>query len=278
MVINNTVLFPPSLTKVFLLVMLSLIMTNPVYSQTSKADSELSVFISNSNKQWGQFLRVTLHYHGPKMLTDIDLKAWQQLIAVKFEDEYNDEDENGNPIQVLQLRLHPRKIGHLKLPPLKMGKAVSQAMNINISQPVIKNSPINLNWQVSTLSPWQREAVLVRVHVRTTDYAAHIQLKPPEHKQFLSRALKTERHKLADGSYQFNAGWVLYPIDNGLLELDLPPVRYQIAGSDRRQFYLPLQKFNVKALPNYLPPTLPVGKLNLDSKQNMIKQVINSGN
>ncbi len=246
--------------------LLVLFMANPVCSQIRESDSKLTVLISATEKQWGQYLRATLRYHGPKVLRKIDLKPWRQLVLVSFDDAYIDEDEDGNPVQILQLRLYPRKTGALQLPPLKLGAAQSRAREINISPPEIKNSAIKLDWQLSTSSPWQREAVLLRVQLYTRDYAAHIKLDLLENPQFLSRVLKTERHVLADGSYRFDAGWIFYPMDSGLLELDLPAVRYQIAGSDRRQFYLPLQKLQVKPLPNYLPPTLPVGKLDVQSE------------
>jgi len=252
--------------SVFLMALFVLFMANPVCSQTREPDSKLTVLIPATEKQWGQYLRATLRYHGAKVLRKIDLEPWRQLVVVSFDDAYIDEDEDGNPVQVLQLRLHPRKTGVLQLPPLKLGAAQSRATDINIRPPVIKNSAIKLDWQLSTLSPWQREAVLLRVQLHTRDYAAHIKLDLPNNPQFLSRVLKTERHVLADGSYRFDAGWIFYPMDSGLLELDLPAVRYQIAGSDRRQFYLPLQKLQVKPLPNYLPPTLPVGKLDVQSE------------
>ncbi len=267
--VKRTIMFLP---KVFLVTVLVFLLAGHAHSQSRKSDSKLTVSISKTDKQWGQFLRVTLHYRGPMMLEDIDLQTWRQLMAVDVDDQYSDEDDNGNPIQVLQLRLHPRATGNFQLPSLKLGTAQSQAIDINISPPVIKNLPVKVDWQISTLSPWQREAVLIRVQVHTDDYAAHIKLDTPEHKQFLSRVLKTEHQILADGSHQFNTGWVLYPIDSGLLEMDLPPVRYQIAGSDRRQFFLPLQKLQVKALPNYLPPTLPVGKLNVSSQTSHDKE------
>ncbi len=257
-----------SLPIVWLVAILALLITNPAYTQTRKADSNLTVSISRTDKQWGQPLRVTLRYRGSQLLENIDLQPWQQLVAIDREDEYIDEDNNGNLIQVLQLRLQPRNTGAFQLPSLKLGSAHSQPIDINISQAIIKNAAIELDWQISTLSPWQRQAVILRVQVKTSDYAAHIKLDPPAHQQFLSRSLKTERHVLADGGYRLDAGWILYPIDTGSLTLDLPPVRYQVAGSDRRQFYLPLQKLQVKALPNYLPPTLPVGKLNVRSQIN----------
>ncbi len=253
------------LANIFLLILL-LFVSSPVFAQAGESGSQLVVSVASAEKQWGQFLRVTLRYHGLESLREIDLQSWRQLVAVDFDDLYIDEDEYGNPVQLMLLRLQPRKTGAFQLPSLQLGMAHSQPIAINIRQPVIKNSPIKLDWQISTLSPWQREAVLLRVQLLTSDYAAHIKLDAPEYKQFLLRALKTERQVLPDGRYRFDAGWVFYPVDAGPLELDLPPLRYQIAGSDRRRFYLPLQKMQVKALPNYLPPTLPVGRLNVNSQ------------
>jgi len=71
---------------------------------------------------------------------------------------------------------------------------------------------------------------------------------------------------LPDGKFQYDAAWILYPVNAGIVSLDLPPVRYQLSGSDRRRFHLPLLQLDVKALPTYLPPTLPVGQLSVHSQ------------
>jgi len=234
----------------------------PVCSQVV---DKLSVSISKSEKQWGQYLRATLKYQGLESLENIDLQSWENFVAIKFEDVYNDEDKAGDSIQVLQLRLYPRKTGVYLLPSLNMGNVQSQSINIHITEAQVKNATIKLDWNSSTASPWQREAVIVRVQLQTTDYAARIKLDELTDKRFISRPLKIQRHSLADGSYRFDAGWVLYPMLEGSLILDLPAIRYQISGSDRRVFYFPQQQFQVKSLPTYLPPTLPVGRLNVTS-------------
>ena len=46
----------------------------------------------------------------------------------------------------------------------------------------------------------------------------------------------------------------------------MPAVRYQLSGSDRRRFHLPQQTLNIRPLPSYLPPILPIGKLDISSK------------
>ncbi len=240
----------------------------PTDAHTKAPDNTLTASISRTDAQRGEYLRVTLRYQGSQLLKNIDLQSWRQIAAISYEEEYNEKNENGNLVQVSELRLYPRGTGRFILPALRLGTAQSQPISINISQAVVNNHAVKLNLKISTLSPWQREAVTVQVQVKSADFAAHIELDPIPHQDFLSRPLKTERHTLPDGSYRFDAGWVLYPIDPGNLTLDLPPVRYRLSGSDRRLFYFPLQELHTRALPNYLPPTLPVGKLNVRSQIN----------
>lgn len=231
----------------------------------AQSDNKLSVFVSKTDKQWGQYLRVTLQYRGNKKLENINLESWQDLAVIEFENEYNDEDDDGYPIQVLKLRLYSRKIGRYSLPSLNLGKVESLPVDINIIPAEVKKASIKLDWKISSLSPWQREAVVVRVQMQTSDYTARLKLDAPVDKNFISRTLNIKKNVLADGRYQFAAGWIFYPIETGAVELDLPAVRYQIAGSDRRRFYFPRQILRVKSLPSYLPPTLPIGKLTVSS-------------
>ncbi len=248
----------------YLLIWLALAVSTPTCAQAT--ESTLTVSVPVTAIQWGQPLRATLHYRGEHSLEAINLKVWQAFVAISDKNESSDVDSEGRDIQVLRLRLYPRRTGAYTLPRLTLGDARSQPVSLNIRPAVVERHPVKLVWQLSSLSPWQGEAVIVHVQLWTTDYAAHVRLDVPKQPQFLSRPLKTQRHLLADGSYRFDTGWILYPAESGAWLLDLPPVRYQLSGGDRRRFYLPLQPFQVKALPTYLPPTLPVGPLAIRSK------------
>jgi len=243
-----------------------LVFITPVYAQIVNSENELSVQISRTEKQLGQYLRVTLRYRGQKQLDNINLQLWRQHFSIIHGDEYKDEDKQGRTIQVLKLRLYPRATGKINLSSLKLGTAKSRPINVNTLQAIVNNSPIKLNWEISSLTPWQREAVIIRVHLQSQDTSAHVILDSPENKNTLLRALKTERRVLKNGDIIFDAGWILYPMNEGVELIDLPAIRYQLSGSDRRRFYLPLQKLNVKPLPTYLPPNLPIGKLHLNSQ------------
>jgi len=266
-----------TLSIVLMLVSSTFLMTTPVSAQITDSDGVLSskhdglfdVSISKTEKQWGQYLRATLRYQGKQSLEKIDLLPWQEQVAITREDVTTDKDEDGNIIQTLNLRLNPRLdlrgTGQFQLAPLRLGSLQSRPIDISISPAKVKNSEVKLNWQISSKTPWQREAVIVKVQLQTEAQDAHVKLDASTSKRYISRALKTERHVLADGSYLHSAGWIIHPIDPGKQMLDLPPVRYQVAASDLRRFFLPIQRLEVKALPTYLPPTLPVGQLSVRS-------------
>jgi hypothetical protein len=186
------------LTYVFLLLLTTLPAT---YAQSVNIDSMLAVSVSRADKQWGQYMRVTLRYRGNQLLRDINLDSWRQIAAISVEDEYRDSDEKGRDSQVMQLRLYPRAIGIHQLPSLQLGTANSQILTLTSTPPVVERSQLILNWEVSKTKAWQREAILVQVQLVTSDYSAHIKLDNIKQQQYISKTLHTETIKLPDGKY-----------------------------------------------------------------------------
>ncbi|MFK5950241.1 MAG: hypothetical protein QM500_15880 [Methylococcales bacterium] len=236
------------------------------YSQDDTQSSYLTVNISKTDKQLGQYFRVTLKYKGHLKLENIDLNSWQENFKILHGDEYKNEDKQGNIIQVLMLRLYPRMLNITLLPSLSLGKTRSTKISLKVMPSKIKNSTIKLNWEISNQNPWEREAVLIRIHIKSNDPTARVIIDASETPGLLLQPLKTEHKVLKNGEIEFNSGWIFYSLNNGSVSLNLPAIRYQLSGSDRRRFYLPIQKLSVKPLPNYLPPNLPIGKLNINSE------------
>lgn len=249
--------------------LVSLLLLMSLYSVLANAvepEKTLSVTISKTDKQWGQPLYVTLRYRGAESLEKINLESWRELAVITDYDDYRDEDEQGRGVQVKKLRVFPRKTGAGFLPALRLGAANSEPVSYDVRNAVVKSSAIELEYNVSTLSPWQRQAVFIRVFVQTADASARLQLDDFKQESMISYTLDPIRQKQADGRYGFESGWVIHPVKSGFSWLDLPAVKYRLSGSNRRKFYLPLVYLDVKALPAYLPPTLPVGGLVTDSQ------------
>jgi len=252
--------------RLIAVLLLALCIFPELYAQSNTADNSLVATVSRADKQWGQYMRITLRYRGEQSLQDIDLGSWRELAAITVEDEYRDVDELERDIQVMVLRLYPRSVGTHSLPALTIGKARGNPLTLVSTEPVVEESILGLEWQVSKTRAWQREAIVIRVQLTTTDYSAHLKLGPVEQQRYISKALNTKTDRLPDGQYRHQAGWVIYPLESGTLDLDLPPIRYQLSGSDRRRFHLPIQNLTINPLPSYLPPILPVGKLDISSQ------------
>ncbi|HED17712.1 MAG TPA: hypothetical protein ENI64_12980, partial [Gammaproteobacteria bacterium] len=65
---------------------------------------------------------------------------------------------------------------------------------------------------------------------------------------------------------KLQAGWIMYPIADGSYEIKLPDIQYELNGVIRYSIPIPAFSVSVQALPAYVPPTLPVGKLTIEQR------------
>ena len=237
-----------------------------VTAQENIKEEMLSATVTRAQKQWGQYMRVNVTYRGEQSLQNIDLAQWREVVEIKIVDEYRDTDELDRDIQVMKLRLYPRSVGVIQLPALKLGTAVSTPLELTSTDPVIGDSRIKLDWSISKRIAWEREAIIIQVRLVTDDHAARVKLDPIEQQQYLAHKLRLQTTQLPDGRYEHRSGWVIYSLNAGHQTLTPAPVRYQLAGSDRRRFHLSRQKLDIKPLPAYLPPILPVGSLDITTQ------------
>jgi hypothetical protein len=71
--------------------------------------------------------------------------------------------------------------------------------------------------------------------------------------------------EMLDNTTRLGTGWVIFPMQSGQQRISLPPVLYHLQGIVERRFYLPDIQLNVKSLPGYIPPLMPVGRVFIDS-------------
>jgi hypothetical protein len=75
------------------------------------------------------------------------------------------------------------------------------------------------------------------------------------------------RHPVAGGGEQrtgHELGWVLYPQIAGDLRIELPPVEYRRDGVITHLIHPPAIQLRVRPLPLFVPPTMPIGRMDLD--------------
>jgi len=122
----------------------------------------------------------------------------------------------------------------------------------------------DLPWQVhvSANQVWQRQQIVVEVSVKAPDPFAllktdKLMVDGMEVKALpLTQDAKTQTLSLR---------WQLYPHGSGKQQIKLPPVRYYLFGGTKATWQAPVQTVNVQPLPPYMPPTLPVGQVGIES-------------
>jgi hypothetical protein len=121
---------------------------------------------------------------------------------------------------------------------------------------------------VSSTTVWQRQQVIVSIEVRTPQRFADLEAAPwtPAGFEVVPLPASRERGQVPDDPAEtLRMGWALFPLAAGNRTVELPAVRYMRNGVARRVFALPLLHLEVQDLPPYLPPTIPVGVVALDS-------------
>ena len=119
---------------------------------------------------------------------------------------------------------------------------------------------------LSTQSAYNREQIIVHVSVLSSEANSRLAIKEGQAITGIdSTPLHFKRFKNDNGTYRLQIGWAISAFKSGVLMLNFPPIEYSISGVSRKQFYLPIKKIKVKPLPIYLPATIPVGKITIQS-------------
>ncbi|MDQ5767517.1 hypothetical protein [Thiothrix subterranea] len=126
----------------------------------------------------------------------------------------------------------------------------------------------DLPWtiQLEDAQVWQRERTTLTVEVQSTDRFATLEASLPRIEGVDVQALPATNEASPDGKRILRLIWQLSAHTPGKQTIQLPTIRYNLNGRDAAQWQPPLQMLDVQALPPYLPPTIPVGKVQIESR------------
>lgn len=198
-------------------------------------------------------------------LADLDLAPWETAFHI----ERLDGQTASGQAQRLRLRLHPRRTGSLILPPLHFHGRQTSPARLEVVADHPRGDPVVLTHTISATTAWERQQIRLMVTVITPDEFASLRSGELRLPDFAVTPLPARREPLTqDGQRRFRLqlGWALYPLHPGQPRLELPPVEYRLGGGTERRWYLPRVKLAVRPLPAWLPPTIPVGTVTLDSR------------
>lgn len=236
-------------------------------SHTSLSASQLILFTDKSESIIGRPIRADLYgiSLGSK-ISEINLSKLNENFGIVTDyviSETSDKRWPNQEIQILRLKLYPRNTGKIIIPPLSSNNVYSKEKILNITGENTALPKIT----ISTLKPYERQQIIIQVSSVSDDPTSRLSISEnTDISGFESHALEFKRTKNKDGKYLLQIGFALSALKSGMVKFELPAIEYSISGVSRKQFYFPIQKLTIKPLPSYLPPTIPVGKVDIESK------------
>lgn len=126
----------------------------------------------------------------------------------------------------------------------------------------------DLAWDLnfSDTHVWQREAVIVEVSVQSSNKFSRLQAEnfTLTGSTVTALPLRVEKTK-ENGDYRLSLRWRITPHGVGQKTIQLPRIRYSLNGANRVKWLPSAKVIDVKALPPYFPPTLPIGEVKISS-------------
>lgn len=230
------------------------------------ASPRMDLFIEQAEQQLGYAFEAKLVAGGMQQnLSSIDLSPLRENFGVVIE-EYSGTTANTPAAseQRLLMKLFPRRTGELQVPALNFSGATSSPHDVQVLPARGTAGAINLDYHLSNARPWQREQLLVTVNVSTPDKFARLEIADEQDPDYEIRTIPATKETRA-GTTLLGSGWVIFPLQSGPQSISLPPVLYHLQGTVERRFYLPDIQLNVKSLPRYIPPLMPVGQVFIES-------------
>ena len=228
---------------------------------------QLFLFTDKSESILGRPIRAELY--GVSLntkITNIKLNKLNDNFGVVIDYAINDTSDKRWPdksIQTLKFKLYPRQTGDLVIPGLSINSAQSKKKIVHVKEGKTGSPKINY----STTAAYERQQIIAHITVTSPDSTSRLSIKDKtEIHGFESTPLTFKRTKNKNGTYLLQIGWALSAIKSGTLKLEFPPIDYSVSGVSRKQYYLPVKRINIKPLPSYLPPTIPIGKVTIKSQ------------
>ena len=234
-------------------------------SQLNANNSNLDVVTADTHSQIGHPLQIKIIANNiNKRMATINLDKLKKDFGVYVIESSNKSDLNKNEVQELKVYLYPQQVGKLKIPSLTLGKYSSATSTVTILPAAEDKNTVTFNSINSSVSVWQRQQIIITSTVLTQSKFASIHAEDFSHKGVESFTLESTRDVLKNGQFRLTTSWVLYPLIAGEYNFNFPSINYRLGGKVKRRFIPKAIKVSVKELPPYIPPLLPVGKIEVD--------------
>ncbi|OOG23367.1 hypothetical protein B1C78_11505 [Thioalkalivibrio denitrificans] len=234
-----------------LLVLLALPLSAP------GAGPRLLVIPETTTLELGEPLRLTLHAEASEgnlfglslasLEPDFRVRWTQRSRGVRGPDRVWQRQE-------MRLELYARRPGTFELPPLRLMDAVSEPLTVHVDPP--HSLGLALHATTDNAQPYVREPVVLRLDVETDHNQFELHIPGPMSREAHIEFLRRERHEESqDGRYRLRHYWLIIPLYEGPLELELPWLEMHDFRRQGVPLRLPAETvhLDVRAVPGYLP-------------------------
>jgi hypothetical protein len=249
----------------FILALLATLLL-PAVGQCASPSFRLAV--QSAELEYGKPIRVQLQARNLSAdLATLDLSPLDPDFVVETP---NDVVRNArNRLQTWRIRLYPRQAGQLQIPSLAFQGTKTRPLTVEVKPAVDQadKTAMKVSTQVSDTNVWLNQPVHVTVQVESGSRYAWLE-SPAARQDGIDIVAEphTRDSETRNGEQrtQHRIGWVLYPQTTGTISLQLPRIEYYREGVATHRFYPPRLVLHVRALPAFVPPTMPIGRVRLE--------------
>lgn len=223
---------------------------------------QLSVRTQMASLEIGKYLKAEIHYVGKEVPGQADLQQWEDQWFVDRGTIDTESLPNGEQLTIEKLRLYPRLSGELLLESIALGGAIAAPQRIQVKSLNRYGIEAAPRWEAVPSQIWQGQSLEVSIAIELLHPSNHIAVEALEAPGFIVEPLPKITTKTATSKH-IKLRWRLTAQQNGHLRLVAPTIEQR--GRGRWRFYLPEQAIQVVPIPSYIPPTVPVGQIELKS-------------
>ena len=230
---------------------------------TSVANAaSLRIEAADTEVEMGKYLTLQIVYEGESAVGSADLRQWIDDFHIDVRDTTTENLLSGAIRTTQQLRLYPRAVGDTVLERIALGGAVAGPLRVTVA-PTVRNGidgtprRIPLPDQV-----WQGQTFEIGVDAALMHPSNQIALDDAVLPGFDPQPLPRQTDS-RNGVDVVRLRWRVTALQPGRHRLELPPIEQR--GRGRWRFFLRAPEVRIVPLPSYLPPSVPVGKVTLES-------------
>ncbi|MFK5984316.1 MAG: hypothetical protein QM479_02655 [Pseudomonadota bacterium] len=250
-------------------------------------DVELLVKVNKNKVEIGKYLSVRIIYTGNNLPESSNIKSWYKNFYIEARDTETEKLANGSIRHIEFLRLYPRVVGDMVLHSIAQGGAISQPIKIKVKAAIRNGVNADPHWLALPKTIWQGQTIKISLSQNLLAASNQVfvdkfilpgftvigpeQLTVSEStvsentvsESTVSEQISSKQPKSPNKSPIVELNWLITANNYGTFDLQLPAIIQR--GRGRWNFYLPAKSIRVKPLPSYLPSTIAVGKLSLQT-------------